>query len=150
MESTKFTPIQIVQRYYDRYLEYEQAFNSDPFDPTKLQEQLKEMVMAGAEVDSPQFEDAVVDLMVEKPARRADVTNSALKFQLFAEFYLATQEEKLPEELQKSYEDLSKITPVKPYHSIKDGKFIKNDDTPIKLEKDKLRALYKALQAENK
>lgn len=146
MSNERLTPLEIVQRYYDIYLEYEQAFNNNPFDESKTQEALKKVIESGADFDSKEFEDTVIDLMIEKPTKRTDVNNAALRFYLYADFYTKTQTEDLPEKLKKEYEISPFKTTLKSFYSIDKGNFIKNEDAPITLEKEKLRALYQSLQ----
>ena len=146
MSKNKLTPLQVVERYHERYLEYENAFIKNPFDESTIKAELEKVIDSGANFDSEEFENAVVDLMIEKPARRSDVNNAALKFYLFAEFYLQTQTEDLPEKIQKDFENLPISKDIKPFYSIKDGEFIRNEDVPIDIEKGKLKALYKTLQ----
>ena len=140
------TTIETVKRYHEKYLEYETAFNNNPFDDSTVKGELEKIIASGATFDSAEFEDAVIDLMVEKPARRSDVNNAALKFYLFAEFYLLTEEEPLPPEVKKDYDNLPIGDKLKPFYSIIEGKFVRNEDVPIDLEKDKLKQLYKSLQ----
>lgn len=146
MENSKLKPLQVVERYHERYLEYESAFNNDAFDENKTQEKLKEIANSGISFDSEEFSDAVIDLMIEKPTRRVDVQNAALKFFLYTEFYIMTQEDPLPENIKKDYDNLPVSIKAKPFYSIKDGKFVKNEDVKIDLQKDKLKELFKSLQ----
>lgn len=146
MSKSKISPIEAVELYHKRYLEYEQAFSKEPFTDEQLQKKLKEIVESGLEFDSPDFEDAVIEAMIEKPTRRSDVNNAALKFYLYAEFYLMTNEAPLPENVKKDLDSLPIENDLKPYYSVHDGKFVRNEDTPINLQKDKLKDLYRALQ----
>ena len=146
MSNKKATPLQVVKRYHERYLEYENAFNNDPFDEKGVQKELEEVINSGVSFDSEEFENAVIDLMVEKPARRADVNNAASKFFYYAEFYIATQEEELPESIKKDFDTLPIKKGMKPYFSIKNGKFVKNEDAPINIQKEQLKEIYRALQ----
>lgn len=140
-EKTKLTPLQVVERYYEKYIEYESAFNSEPFDNKQMEEQVKKIVESGADFESDEFNDVIVSLMIEKPNRRNDVEISAMKFVTYASFYELTQEEPLPEHIDKDYKELSK-NKHKFHYSIENGKFVKNDDAPISLDKEKLKAIY--------
>lgn len=146
MSDKKLDALSVVERYHKRYLEYEAAFNNDPFDESKVHERLKEVANSGVDFDSEEFENTVVDLMVEKPTRRADVNNAALRFFLYAEFYQLTQDSDLPEEIKKDFDNLPIAQDLKPFYSIKGGKFVRNEDVPIKIEREKLKGLYQALK----
>lgn len=130
-ESKKLSPIQVVQRYHERYLEFEAAFNKNPFNEQELQNQLKEVVESDLDVESEEFLEKMVGIMIEKPQKRADVNNAALKFSMFADFYMLTQEEELPESLLKDYESLPIKDSLKPFFSIKDGEFVRNEEQEI-------------------
>lgn len=146
-KTTKISPREIVERYHEKYLEYEKAFNDNPFDESTIKVELEKVIKSGASFDSEEFEKAVVDLMVEKPARRSDVNNAALKFFLFTEFYLMTEEKPLPKKIEEDYKNLRINENMKPFYSIINGDFVRNEDTPINIQKDKLKELYKSLQA---
>lgn len=146
MNKNKLKPIEVVERYHKKYLEYEDAFNKNPFDESTIKTELDKVIASGADFESEEFENAVVDLMIEKPARRADVNNAALKFLLFAEFYILTNEEPLPENMQKDYDNLPIAKDIKPFYSIEGGKFVRNEEVPIDIPKEKLKQLYKTLQ----
>lgn len=147
-KTNKMSPIEIVERYHEKYLEYEKAFNDNPFDESTIRVELEKVIESGASFDSEEFENAVVDLMIEKPARRSDVNNAALKFFLYTEFYLLTEEEPLPKKIEEDYKNLPIGQELKPFYSIINGDFVRNEDVPINIQKDKLKELYKSLQAE--
>lgn len=146
MENKTLTPLSVLERYHKRYLEYEAAFNKEPFNDKDINERLKEIIDSGVDFDSEEFEDAVIDMMIEKPARRADVSNAALRFFLYTEFFLLTQEEELPAEIKKDFDNLPIAQDLKPFYSIKEGKFVRNEDTPINIDKNKLKDLYQAIK----
>lgn len=148
MSKNKLTPIEVVERYHTRYLEYEEAFNKNPFNESTIKAELEKIISSGASPDSEEFENAVVDLMIEKPAKRTDVNNSAIKFFLFTEFYLLTENDPLPEKIERDFKNLPIGKDIKPFYSIKDGDFVRNEDVPISIQKDKLRNLYRSLQQE--
>lgn len=148
MSDKKLSPLDVVERYHKRYLEYEAAFNTDPFDESKVHDKLKEVANSGVDFDSEEFENTVVDLMVEKPTRRADVNNAALRFFLYAEFFTLTQEQELPENIKNDFESLPIAEDLKAFFSIKAGKFVRNEDVPIKIEREKLKNLYQALKTQ--
>lgn len=143
---SKLTPLQVLERSHSQYLEYEQAFNDNPFDDSKIKEELKKVIDSGVDFDSKEFEDSVIDLMIEKPAKRTDVNNAALKFLMFTEFFMLTQSEEISDKILKDYNQLPIKDTLKSFYSIEDGKFVRNEKVPINIEKDKLRALYKSLQ----
>ena len=130
-ENKKFTPLEIVERYHQRYLEYESAFNNDPFNDQDLRKQLNEVVKSGIDTESEEFLNKMVDIVVEKPQRRVEVNNAALKFSLFVDFYLLTQEEELPDKIKKDYDSLPIKDSLKSFFSVKDGKFVRNEKQEI-------------------
>jgi len=146
MSKNKVKPLDLIERYHKRYIEYEKAFNDDPFDEKKVQNQLKEIIDTGVSFDSEEFENKVIDLMIDKPTRRADVNNAALRFFLYAEFFTLTQEQELPENIKNDFESLPIAEDLKAFFSIKAGKFVRNEDVPIKIEREKLKNLYQALK----
>lgn len=148
MSNNKLSPLSVVERYHKRYLEYEAAFNSDPFDENQVQEKLKEVINSGVSFDSEEFENTVVDLMIEKPTKRVDVNNAALRFYLYAEFYLLTENTELPESIKKDFDNLPIAQDMKSFYSIKNGNFVRNEDVPIKVEREKLKQLYQALKSQ--
>lgn len=146
MSKSKFTPIEVVERAHKKYLEYEQAFLKQPFSEDDLQKQLMEIVEKDGDFDSPEFENTVVELMLEKPAKRVDVNNTATKFSNYVEMYLLTNEEPLPENIQKDYDKLPIKESQKPFYSIENGKFVKNEDVPMTIEKENLKVIYRQLK----
>ncbi len=147
--NNRLTPLQVVERYHEKYLEYEKAFNDEPFSDEQLQENLTKIIESGVSFDSPEFEDAVIEAMIEKPTRRVDVNNAALKFSLYTNFFILTQEEDLPINIQKDYDNLPINQDMKPFYSIKDGKFIRNEDSSISVEKEKLKFIYQQIKGSN-
>ncbi len=84
----------------------------------------------------------MVDVVVEKPQKRADVNNAAFKFALFTDFYMMTNEEELPENVMKDYNNLPIKDSIKTFYSIKDGKFVRNEEQEIT---DEMKNFFKAL-----
>lgn len=130
-ENKTLTPLEVVERYHQRYLEYETAFNNDPFSDKDLRDKLDEIVKSNIDTESEEFLDKMVDIVVEKPQRRVEVNNAALKFSLFVDFYLLTQEEDLPDNIMEDYNSLPIKDSLKSFFSVKDGKFVRNEKQEV-------------------
>lgn len=147
MSKNKITALQVVERYHKRYLEYETAFNKNPFNREDLQNKLKDIVASNIDTDSEEFTSQMMEIMIEKPQKRAEVNNAALKFCLFTDFYLLTQEEDLPEDILKDYESLPIKNDIKSFYSVKDGDFVRNEDQEISNEmKNYFKEIIKQVQ----
>lgn len=131
MSKSKITPLEVVERYHTRYLQYEEAFEKNPFNEKILEEDLKEMIKSGMDIESEEFSNKMVEVAMEKPQRRVDVSKAAKKFILFAEFYMLTQEEELPKNIIKDYEALPVKEELKMFYSIENGNFVKNEDKEV-------------------
>lgn len=143
----KLTPLEVIERYHQRYLDYENAFNKEPFNEGDLQKKVMEIAKSGIDLESEEFENQMVDLVVDKPQKRADVNNAAFKFALFTDFYLLTQEEELPEKILKDYDALPIKDSIKSVFSVEDGKFVKNEETEVS---DDMRNFFKAIIQQTK
>lgn len=149
MENKKANPKEIVERYHNRYLEYEKAFNSDPFNREDMKTKLQEMVSEGVDTDSEEFQEEMMEIMIEKPQKRADVNNAALKFFFYTEFYLSTETEPLPETLLEDYNSLPLKKDLAPFYSIENGLFVKNEEQEISEEHKKyFKEIIKQIPAE--
>lgn len=137
MSKNKPTPLEVVERYHQRYLEYEGAFNNDPFTEKQRQEEVVKIAESGIDLESEEFLEKMTDAMIDKPRKVADVNNAAAKFIMFTDFYLLTQEDELPEQIQKDYDNLPIKDDIKTHFSIKDGKFVKNEESSIDEETKK-------------
>lgn len=147
--SNKLTPLQVVERYHQRYLDYEKAFNKDPFSEKQRQEEVLAIAKSEVDLDSDEFIDKMIEVMVDKPLKQADVNNSAAKFILFVDFYLLTQEEELPEVIRKDYDSLPIKDSIKNHFSIKDGKFVRNEEVEIDQEtKDYFKNIVTQIKAQ--
>jgi len=131
MSKTKLTPLQVVERHHERYLEYEKAFSDNPFSHDQLRQELAKIIELGLDMDSDEFVEKMVDIVVEKPERNLDVEKAARKFIHFADFYTLTQEEELPESILKDYENIPIRNSMKPFFSINAGKFVRNEDNEV-------------------
>ena len=140
MSKNKLTPLEVVERYHGKYLEFESAFNKNPFNQGDLQKKLKELADSNIDVDSEEFQNKMIDLVVEKPQKRADVNNAAFKFVMYTDFYLLTQEEELPEKILKDYNSLPIKDQIKTNFSIKDGEFVRNEKQEVT---DDMRKFFK-------
>ena len=141
-ENKTLTPLQVVERYHQIYVDYEKAFNKNPFSQEDLNQQLKEVVASGTDTESDEFLNKMIAIVIEKPQKREDVKNAALKFCLYADFYIMTQEEILPENIIKDYDNLPVKDGLKSFYSVKDEEFVKNEHQEITEE---LRGYIKAI-----
>lgn len=131
MSKSKLTPLEVVERYHSKYLEYEAAFNKDPFSEDDLRKQLEEVALSDIDTESDDFLDKMMEIVIAKPRKRADVNNAAFKFSLFTDFYSLTNENPLPDKILKDYDALPIKDNIKTYYSIKDGNFVKNEKEEI-------------------
>jgi len=146
-ENKKLTPLEVVERQHQIYLDYEDAFNKEPFNEGDLQKKIIDIAQSGIDVNSEEFENQMVDLVVDKPQKRADVNNAAFKFALFVDFYLLTQEEELPEKVLKDYDALPIKDSIKSRFSVENGKFVKNEETEVS---EDMRNFFKAVIQQTK
>ena len=139
MSKNKLTPLALVERYHEKYLEFEEAFNNDPFDPKEIEAKIKQIVEEGGDLDDDKIVEEMSPMMIEKQERKRDVNNAALKFMLHANFYLSTNEEDLPENIKKDLDNLPEvlISSLKEINSIQNGKFIRNEKKVISPEEKK-------------
>jgi len=138
----RMTPLAVVEQYHEKYLEYENAFNSDSGSREDIEEELKKLIDSGLDEESEEFNSKMVDIMIDKPQKQSDVNNAAYKFYLFAEFYILTQEEELPENIKKDYASLPIKDNVKTYFSVEAGKFVKNQEEGLT---DNMREYFKSV-----
>lgn len=128
-KKTKLTPLEVVERYYNKYLEYEKAFNNNPFDEKSLDKEFHSLINSDIDIESDEALNKMLDVVIEKPQKRADVNTSAIRFLMCADFYFLVSEEPLPEKMQKDYENLEVLKDsYKPYYSVEGGEFVKNED----------------------
>lgn len=140
--SNKITPLEVVERYHTRYLEYEAAFNKAPFSEKERQEEVVKIAKSNIDLDSQEFIDKMSEAMITKTYKIADVNNSAAKFAMFVDFYLLTEEKELPENILNDYNNLPIKNSIKTYFSIKDGEFVRNEKVEID---DETKARFKLL-----
>jgi hypothetical protein len=138
----RMTPLAVVEQYHEKYLEYENAFNNDSGNREEIEMQLKKLIDLGLDEESEEFNNKMVDIMIDKPQKQSDVNNAAYKFYLFTEFYILTQEEALPENIKKDYESLPIKDNIKNYFSIESGKFVKNQENGLT---DNMRDYFKSV-----
>lgn len=149
MSKSKLTPLEVVERYHSRYLEYEAAFNKNPFTEKQRQEEILKIAKSGIDLDSEEFINQMTETMIDKPYKAADVNNAASKFIMFTDFYLLTQEEDLPENIRKDYDSLPIKDNIKTYFSIKDGEFVRNEDIEIDQQtKDYFKQIVAQIQSQ--
>lgn len=144
MSKNKTTPLKVVERYYERYLEYENAFNSDSDNTQDTETQIRELIDSGVDPNSDEFLDKMVTIIADKNEKISDVNNAAMKFLLFVDFYLLTQEEELPEQMLKDYDNVPAVIKesIKPFFSVEGGKFVRNEKRKVTKEmKDYFLAL---------
>lgn len=144
----KLTPIEVVERYYEKYLEYEKAFAQDK-DSKDTERKVKELATSGIDLESEEFNDRMMELVIATPQKIADVNNAAMKFMLFADFYLLTETEPLPEKMEEDYKNLPLRENIKNFFSVDNGKFVRN--TEVSIMSDDMKKYFKAIiqQIEN-
>ena len=140
MSKTKITAKQVVERYHERYIQYENAFAKDPFSASDMQNELKVLATSDIDTDSEDFLNKMIKIVIEKPQKSADVNNAALKFAHSVEFYLLIKDKDLPENIKQDYERLPIRATNKAYYSIEGGKFIENEKLEVT---DEMRAYFK-------
>lgn len=131
MSKNKPSPLEVVERYHAKYLEYEAAFNKAPFSEKERQEEVVNIAKSDIDLDSKEFEEKMIEAMIDKTYKIADVNNSAAKFAMFVDFYLLTQEKELPKNILNDYNTLPIKESIKTHFSIKDGEFIRNEKLVI-------------------
>lgn len=120
-------PIELVQRYYDIYLEIEKAFNDDPSNKEDIEKQLKGILEKGMEPDSDELIDSMAEILIDKQQKANDVHNIAIKFMLSVDFYNRTQKEQLPGHVKELYDKLPTKDILKPQFSVESGKMVRNE-----------------------
>lgn len=129
--SNKLTPLQVVERYYERYLEYEKAFMSDPFDREKVSLEVKRISDSGADMESEETMDKLAVLVVEKPQKQGDVNTAAIRFIMAVDFYNQVEETALPTKLKEDFEKLPIKSEMKVFYSVEAGKFVRNEEVEM-------------------
>jgi hypothetical protein len=147
MSKNKTSARQVVERYHERYLEYETAFAKDPFNANDIQKELEKLATSNVDLDSDEFLNKMIPLVIEKPQKGADVNNAALKFSYYVDFYLLTEKDDLPENIMQDYEKLPIRDSIKTYYSIKDGNFVENEKLVVT---EDMRVYFKTLIKEYK
>lgn len=147
MSKDRLTPLEVVERYYEKYLQYEAAFNKNPFSEKERQEEVVKLAKSDIDLESQEFLDKMAELMIDKAYKVADVNNSAAKFVISVDFYILTQEDDLPENIMKDYEALPIKDTLKSYFSVKDGEFVRNEELVIDEEtKNYFKAIIKQIK----
>lgn len=147
MSDKKLAPLEVVERYHEKYLEYETAFNKNPFTEKQRQEEVIKIAKSDMDLESEEFLNKMAELMIDKNYKIADVNNSAAKFVMAVDFYLLTQEEDLPEEVLNNYNSLPIKDSIKTYFSIENGEFVRNEDVILDDEtKNYFKALIKQIR----
>tara|TARA_R110002012_G_scaffold119169_1_gene268157 strand:- start:161 stop:625 length:465 start_codon:yes stop_codon:yes gene_type:complete len=149
-KNKKPSALDIVIRYHEKYLEYETAFNKNPFNEADMKKELDKVIAENINPDSEEFLERMVDLMVEKPQKKVEVNNAALKFIFFVDFYLMTQEDPLPENISKDYDSLPIRQRLKSMYAIQDGEFVKNEKIEVSPDmKNYFKAMIKQLKLQD-
>lgn len=143
--SNKSTPLQIVDRYYNRLLEYERAGDKGFTSPEEIKEKLSFAIKSGKDIDEGEFKDLVSDMVVRQAEKRADIEKAAIKFALYTDFYLKTQEEELPEEVLKAYEKINIKTQMEEMYVIENESFIKKNGKESNASKQQLDYLFEVI-----
>ena len=147
---SKSTPIQIVEKYYNRLLQYEAAAKDNLLNPEQVKEKLMGVIQDGADIEDSLWSDAVTDLVTSQADKRADIDKAAVKFSMFAEFYSLTNDKKLPLDVEKKLKELEVIENFKESHSIEGNKFVKNKDVKSAASKEQIKFVYDIISKEIK
>lgn len=143
---TKLTPLQVVERYYNRYIEFETAFNKKVLNDNETNKKILDIVDKGIKFDSEEFENNVLDLIISKEMKRSDVTTAAMTFMMFTKFYLLTESEDLPKELKEEYNKLQKVHDNISFYSIENGDFVLKEKDSLKVDKNQLQFIYNQIK----
>lgn len=147
MSDSKLSPLEAVQRYHKRYVEYEAAFNKKPFTDKDIEKDVLNIVGSDIDVNSDEFIEKMFSTIDEKTKKREDVNNAAYKFFMYADFYIMTQEKELPENILKDYNNLPIKDAMKHFYSVKDGEFVQNEKIEISPERAQyFREVYKQVK----
>jgi hypothetical protein len=136
MSKSKQTPLEVVERYHEKYLQYEDAFNNDPFDEKEINNKIQDIIKIDGEIDDDKVIEDLSPLIIEKQERQRDVNNAALKFMLHADFYEVTSEEGLPANIKKDLDNLPEVfrNTLRETHSVNAGKFERNEKKVVTAE----------------
>lgn len=139
----RFTPLAVIEKYHAKYLEYEQAYNKEGIkeDAEKL---IRELIESGEDEDSDKFVNTMINAVIADPQKRASVNTAAIKFAMFVDYYILTQEDPLPENILTDYEKLPIRETLKPAYSVSGDKLVKNEEVDITPE---TREYFKAIIA---
>jgi|TARA_R110000772_G_scaffold100223_2_gene200412 hypothetical protein len=143
--SNKATPLQIVDRYYNRLLEYEKAGEKNFTNPEEVKEKLSSAIQSGVDVDEAKFKNLVSDMVVRQAEKRADIEKAAIKFAMYTDFYLKTQEEELPEEVLKAYERISIQSQMEEMYVIENDSFIKKNGKESNASQQQIDYLFELI-----
>lgn len=146
--SNKITPLQVVERYYERLLEYEKAADKSFTSPDEIKEKLSSAIKSGTDVDEDEFKNLVSDMVVRQAEKRADVEKAALKFAMYTDFYLKTQEEKLPDPIYKAYERINISSQMDEIYVIENESFIKKSGKESNASQQQIDYLFDLISKE--
>lgn len=144
----KNTPIQIVEKYYNRLLEYEAAAEKNLLKPDQVKEKLKAVMQDGASIEDNLWQDAVTEMITTQAEKRADLDKAAIKFAMYAEFYQMTNEVKLPTEALEKLKQIDFKDQFKETHSIFDNDFVRNEGETKSATKQQLEYIYNIISKE--
>lgn len=142
----KIKPIEVVERYHKKYLEYEAAYNKNPIDQERLQKEIMSIVDKYDDFEDEKFQNEIVEIAIEKPQRASDVEKAAIKFCLYTDFYYMTNEEPLPKNIQEDYDKLPVKKQMNPFYSIEAGEFVKNETKDIGLSQEYFKDIFNQLK----
>lgn len=134
--------LQIVERYYKIYTDYENAFNKGKKPKESVIEELK-TVLAKNKPNEDDFKDFAKEQYIGESQKSLDVQFAANKFIMAVNFYKQLETEELPTNMKKDYENLNKMV-YKPTYSVDNETMVRNekiDDSKIDFE-----TLYKELK----
>ena len=130
-------------------MEYEKAFNNDPGLKTNIETDVEQIVSSKIDVNSQEFLDKMFQSIDEKIRKREEVNNAAYQFFTYAEFFTLTNEEDLPDEIKKDYDNSPLKELLKSKYSVENGVFVNNEKIEISPEREKyFKEVYNQLRTQ--
>ncbi len=130
------TSLEIVERYHEKYLEFEKAFNNDPFNKEDTQKQVEKIVSESNDIDEDEIFKKMASIIFEKQERQSDVNTSAIRFILYVDFYTMTEKKSLPKKILDDYNAIPEQikNSIKPLNAVVEGKFVRVEKKEITTE----------------
>jgi hypothetical protein len=139
--NTKIEPVVALTNYYNRYLEFEKAFDNMPKTDSELLEHLAKVLEKEDDLESEAFKSEVVDKIYEREMKRAELSISAERFVTVCDYHVLTTSENLPEIMFKDYQKLKRMQPETTY-IVENGQFKRVSTEDIKVPVEYLKQIY--------